>query len=163
MPSPGDLPNPEIKPRSPTLQADSLPSELPGKLIVHRFPFLLSCKMLSATTPPLHPPFKGITLTVQQHVRRLFHLQHRIRPAREREARQRRVGAGWSHNASSTAPQGRGHRGQDPPPPQTPLGHTPGMSNRCWSQLKTSPGGEGCGRGRNQDRSSVRPTHLRTS
>ena len=30
-PLPGDLPNPGIKPRSPTLQADSLPSELPGK------------------------------------------------------------------------------------------------------------------------------------
>ena len=29
--SPGDLPNPEIEPRSPALQADSLPSELPGK------------------------------------------------------------------------------------------------------------------------------------
>ena len=26
-----DLPNPQIKPRSPTLQADSLPSEPPGK------------------------------------------------------------------------------------------------------------------------------------
>ena len=31
FPSPGDLPNPEIKPRSPTLQADSLPTELGGK------------------------------------------------------------------------------------------------------------------------------------
>ena len=31
MPSPGDLPNPGIKPRSPVLQVDSLPSELPGK------------------------------------------------------------------------------------------------------------------------------------
>ena len=29
--SPGDLPNPGIKPRSPTLQVDSLPSEPPGK------------------------------------------------------------------------------------------------------------------------------------
>ena len=29
--TPGDLPNPRIKPRSPTLQADSLPSEPPGK------------------------------------------------------------------------------------------------------------------------------------
>ena len=29
--SPGDLPDPEIEPRSPALQADSLPSELPGK------------------------------------------------------------------------------------------------------------------------------------
>ena len=27
FPSPGDLPNPEIKPRSPALQADSLPAE----------------------------------------------------------------------------------------------------------------------------------------
>ena len=31
FPSPGDLPNPGIKPRSPTFQADSLPSEPPGK------------------------------------------------------------------------------------------------------------------------------------
>ena len=31
FPSPGDLPNPGIKPRSPELQADSLPSEPPGK------------------------------------------------------------------------------------------------------------------------------------
>ena len=29
--SPGDLPNPGIEPRSPTLQPDSLPAELPGK------------------------------------------------------------------------------------------------------------------------------------
>ena len=29
--SPEDLPNPGIKPRSPTLQADSLPAEPPGK------------------------------------------------------------------------------------------------------------------------------------
>jgi len=31
FPSPGDLPNPGTKPGSPTLQADSLPSEPPGK------------------------------------------------------------------------------------------------------------------------------------
>ena len=31
FPSPGDLPNPGIKSRSPALQADSLPSEPPGK------------------------------------------------------------------------------------------------------------------------------------
>ena len=31
MPSPGDLPNPGIEPWSPALQADVLPSELPGK------------------------------------------------------------------------------------------------------------------------------------
>ena len=34
--SPGDLPDPGIKPRSPTLQADSLPSEVSGKPL--RFP-----------------------------------------------------------------------------------------------------------------------------
>ena len=31
FPSPGDLPNPGIKPGSPTLQVDSLPAEPPGK------------------------------------------------------------------------------------------------------------------------------------
>ena len=31
FPSPGDLPNPGMEPRSPTLQADSLPAEPPGK------------------------------------------------------------------------------------------------------------------------------------
>ena len=30
FPSPGDLPNPGIKPKSPALQADTLPSEPPG-------------------------------------------------------------------------------------------------------------------------------------
>ena len=29
--SPGDLPNPGVKPGSPALQVDSLPAELPGK------------------------------------------------------------------------------------------------------------------------------------
>ena len=31
FPPPGDLPNPGIKPRSPTLQVDSLPAEPQGK------------------------------------------------------------------------------------------------------------------------------------
>ena len=31
FPSPGDLPNPGIKPRSPALQVDSLPAKPPGK------------------------------------------------------------------------------------------------------------------------------------
>ena len=33
FPSPGHLPNPGIKSRSPTLQADSFPAEPPGKPI----------------------------------------------------------------------------------------------------------------------------------
>ena len=36
--SPGDLPNPGIEPKSPTLQADVLPSEPPGKPIyIHTY------------------------------------------------------------------------------------------------------------------------------
>ena len=31
FPSPGDLPDPGIEPRSPALQIDALPSEPPGK------------------------------------------------------------------------------------------------------------------------------------
>ena len=34
FPSPGDLPDPGIEPRSPALQADSLPTELRGKPIL---------------------------------------------------------------------------------------------------------------------------------
>ena len=37
FPSPWDLPNPRIKPWSPELQADSLPSEPPEKLIFYIF------------------------------------------------------------------------------------------------------------------------------
>ena len=33
FPSPGDLPNPEVEPRSPVLEANSLPSDPPGKPI----------------------------------------------------------------------------------------------------------------------------------
>ena len=33
FPSPGDLPDPGIKPGSPALQADSLPSEPPGRCV----------------------------------------------------------------------------------------------------------------------------------
>ena len=37
-PSPGDLPNPEIEPRPPTLQVDSLPAEPPGKTTYTHIP-----------------------------------------------------------------------------------------------------------------------------
>ena len=36
FPSSGDLPNPGEEPRSPALQADSLPSEPPGKPYIHK-------------------------------------------------------------------------------------------------------------------------------
>ena len=35
FPSPGDLPDPGIEPGSPALQADTLPSEPPGKQSTH--------------------------------------------------------------------------------------------------------------------------------
>ena len=35
LPSPGDLPNPGIKPRSPALEADALTSEPPGSQMNH--------------------------------------------------------------------------------------------------------------------------------
>ena len=44
FPSPGDHPDPGIKLRSPTLQADTLPSEPPGKpLLVTYFIFSSVC------------------------------------------------------------------------------------------------------------------------
>ena len=46
FPSPGDLPNPGIEPRSPTLLADSLPAEPQGKQTInyqhyYKYPFLV--------------------------------------------------------------------------------------------------------------------------
>ena len=40
FPSPGDLPNPGIEPRSPTLQADALTSEPPKVVINHSPSFI---------------------------------------------------------------------------------------------------------------------------
>ena len=49
FPPPGDLPNPGVEPRSPALQADSLPSEPPGKpdytQIFQHFVFLRSSQV----------------------------------------------------------------------------------------------------------------------
>ena len=43
FPSPGDLPDPGIEPRSPALQADALPSEPPGKPEVRNTEVLNKC------------------------------------------------------------------------------------------------------------------------
>ena len=45
IPSPGDLPYPGIEPRSPTLQADALTSEPPGK----PNPTIRSCEKVMTT------------------------------------------------------------------------------------------------------------------
>ena len=44
LPSPGDLPSPGIKPRSPVLEADALSSEPPGKPLVSAIDLLLCCR-----------------------------------------------------------------------------------------------------------------------
>ena len=56
FPSPGDLPNPGIKPRSPALQADSLPTEIRGKpktLQIHHIVCVwVSCSVMSNSAAP---------------------------------------------------------------------------------------------------------------
>ena len=49
FPSPGDLPNQGIEPMSPTLQADVLPSELPGKRLVCVIPYKLNSSKFGAS------------------------------------------------------------------------------------------------------------------
>ena len=47
FPSPGDLPNPGIEPRSPALQADSLPAELQGKPLESRTKIQMEAHILN--------------------------------------------------------------------------------------------------------------------
>ena len=61
FPSPGDLPNPGIEPGSPTLQADALPSEPPGKPQRQ----LLTFQNLSSTF--LWEPFDNSTTVAEYH------------------------------------------------------------------------------------------------
>ena len=52
FPSPGDLPDPGIKPRSPALQADALPSEPPEKPKINIYsPNDSNVQSKSRTTP----------------------------------------------------------------------------------------------------------------
>ena len=64
--SQGDLPDPEIELGSPALQADSLPSEPPGKPGISRLIFLRSCYHLAqeSSVPPHLLPLKSKLLTV---------------------------------------------------------------------------------------------------
>ena len=52
FPSPGDLPDPGIEPGSPTLEADALTSESPGKpRLVFSLLYLILIKCLELITP----------------------------------------------------------------------------------------------------------------
>ena len=55
FPSPGDLPDPGIEPGSPTLQADALTSEPPGKPII----VLIVINIISPPTPHSPTPPKS--------------------------------------------------------------------------------------------------------
>ena len=61
FPTPGDLPSPGIEPGSPALQADCLPSELPGKTYATA-KLLQSCPILcdSIDGSPPGSPVPGI-------------------------------------------------------------------------------------------------------
>ena len=54
---PGDLPNPGIKPRSPTLQADSLPSEPQGKPVLYIVVYIMSIPIPNHPAPTPTPLF----------------------------------------------------------------------------------------------------------
>ena len=76
FPSPGDLPVPGIKPKSPTLQADALPSEPPGKPlkfgvkfgINHSAAFCFSFVVISVHfNSDLHPGFLVLISQKEYH------------------------------------------------------------------------------------------------
>ena len=58
FPSPGDLPNPGIEPRSPALQADTLNSEPPGK----------SLELKRVEGKGFHPPLQPFWLSILWHL-----------------------------------------------------------------------------------------------
>ena len=72
FPSPVDLPNPRIKPRSPTLQEDSLPSEPPGK---PKYTGVGSCSLLQGTFPT-----QGSSPGIPNCRQILYHLSHQGSP-----------------------------------------------------------------------------------
>ena len=69
FPSPGDLPDPGMEPRSPALQADSLLSEPPGKPLNHHYSgptrYMAAFVFLSTWHASYsHHPTPGATLSV---------------------------------------------------------------------------------------------------
>ena len=65
FPSPGNLPNPGIEPRSPTLQADALTSEPPGKPL-DSFSWVLFGLVIKTT----YPVIRGLGFEVAQPLER---------------------------------------------------------------------------------------------
>ena len=72
-PPPGDLPHPGVEPRSPVLQADSLPSEPPGKVPGKppgNLPLLGFAKLKRSLqkTSVLSPITYNVTLTIGNNI-----------------------------------------------------------------------------------------------
>ena len=96
FPSPGDLPNPGIKPRSPALQADSLPTEPQGKhkntgvgslsLLQRIFPTqesnrgLLHCRWIvyqlnyQGNPIPTQRSYKFLVQVISEYIMGLYHI-----------------------------------------------------------------------------------------
>ena len=60
FPSPGNLPNPEIKPVCPALQVNSLPTDPPGKPLIYMYVYVCVvcvcvCMILSKSLPYFEP------------------------------------------------------------------------------------------------------------
>ena len=69
-PPPGNLPDPSTEPRSPALQADSLPSESPGKSYVHiKLVHKCSQKFIYNSYKP-----KTIQISILRLVNELWHI-----------------------------------------------------------------------------------------
>ena len=67
FPSPGDLPDSGIEPRSPALQADALPSESPDSLTFH-FPKCQALYIFSHEITILFPYFTSLVAQTVKHL-----------------------------------------------------------------------------------------------
>ena len=79
FPSPGDLPNPGIKPRSPALEADALTSEPPGKTIPKKGNG--KKKLNYCTTAHISCPSKVMLKILRKTEEQEYFPAHSIRPA----------------------------------------------------------------------------------
>ena len=79
FPSPGDLPDSGIEPRSPALQADALPSEPPGRLYLKLSKLQTEPTLLCGSPSPLShsSPTWGLRQTPGKHS---YHLPLRYPP-----------------------------------------------------------------------------------
>ena len=70
FPSPGELPDPGIEPRSPALQADALPTELCGKPVyaIHQHKSATGIHMSSPSWTSLLPPISILQVVTEHQV-----------------------------------------------------------------------------------------------